>query len=151
MVVNKNKSSKPVIEIKEMHKWFGNFHVLKNISLGVNQGERIVICGPSGSGKSTLIRCINRLEAHQKGHIVVHGTELTNDLKNIESHIIKGVMNCAPGANAITKEIVLATRHLERSEMIDFAAKGFAERMLSDEGREGIASFIEKRKPKWSK
>ena len=64
---------------------------------------------------------------------------------------IKGVMNCAPGANAITKEIVLATRHLERSEMIDFAAKGFAERMLSDEGREGIASFIEKRKPKWSK
>ncbi len=74
-----------------------------------------------------------------------------NDLKNIESDIIKGVMNCAPGANAITKEIVLATRHLERSEMIDFAAKGFAERMLSDEGREGIASFIEKRKPKWSK
>ena len=75
----------------------------------------------------------------------------TNDLKSIESDIIKGVMNCAPGANAITKEIVLATRHLERSEMIDFAAKGFAERMLSDEGREGIASFIEKRKPKWSK
>ena len=74
-----------------------------------------------------------------------------NDLKNIESDIIKGVMNCAPGANAITKEIVLATRDLERSEMIDFAAKGFAERMLSDEGREGIASFIEKRKPKWSK
>ena len=61
MVVNKNKSSKPVIEIKEMRKWFGNFHVLKNISLGVNQGERIVICGPSGSGKSTLIRFINRL------------------------------------------------------------------------------------------
>ena len=67
MAINKNKSSKPVIEIKEMHKWFGNFHVLKNISLGVNQGERIVICGPSGSGKSTLIRCINRLEVHQKG------------------------------------------------------------------------------------
>ena len=65
-----------------------------------------------------------------------------NDLKNIESDIIKGVMNCAPGANAITKEIVLATRHLERSEMIDFAAKGFAERMLSDEGREGIASLL---------
>ena len=59
MVVNKNKSSKPVIEIKEMHKWFGNFHVLKNISLGVNQGERIVICGPSGSGKSTLANALD--------------------------------------------------------------------------------------------
>ena len=85
MVINKNKLSKPVIEIKEMHKWFGNFHVLKNISLGVNQGDRIVICGPSGSGKSTLIRCINRLEVHQKGDIIVNGTELTGDLKNLEA------------------------------------------------------------------
>ena len=85
MVVNKNKSSKPVIEIKEMHKWFGNFHVLKNISLGVNQGERIVICGPSGSGKSTLIRCINRLEVHQQGDIIVNNVELTGDLKNLEA------------------------------------------------------------------
>ena len=72
MVINKNKSTKPVIQIKEMHKWFGNFHVLKNISLGVNQGVRIVICGPSGSGKSTLIRCINRLEVHQQGDIIVN-------------------------------------------------------------------------------
>ena len=85
MVKNKNELSKPVIEIKEMHKWFGNFHVLKNISLGVNQGDRIVICGPSGSGKSTLIRCINRLEVHQKGDIIVNGTELTGDLKNLEA------------------------------------------------------------------
>ena len=85
MVKNKNQLSKPVIEIKEMHKWFGNFHVLKNISLGVNQGDRIVICGPSGSGKSTLIRCINRLEVHQKGDIIVNGTELTGDLKNLEA------------------------------------------------------------------
>ena len=85
MVINKNTSSKPVIEIKEMHKWFGTFHVLKNISLGVNQGERIVICGPSGSGKSTLIRCINRLEVHQKGDIIVNDVELTGDLKNLES------------------------------------------------------------------
>ena len=85
MTVNKNKSSKPVIEIKEMHKWFGTFHVLKNISLGVNQGERIVICGPSGSGKSTLIRCINRLEVHQKGDIIVNDVELTGDLKNLEA------------------------------------------------------------------
>jgi isohexenylglutaconyl-CoA hydratase len=74
-----------------------------------------------------------------------------DDLKVIESEIIKGVMKCAPGANAVTKEIVLATRNLNREEMIKFAAKGFAERMLSEEGMEGISSFIEKRKPKWSK
>jgi general L-amino acid transport system ATP-binding protein len=74
----------PIIEITEMHKWFGDFHVLKNINLTVHKGERIIICGPSGSGKSTLIRCINRLEEHQKGSIIVDGIELTNDLKNIE-------------------------------------------------------------------
>ena len=73
-----------IITIDGMHKWFGNFHVLKNINLRVNRGERIVICGPSGSGKSTLIRCINRLEEHQQGTITVDGTELTRDLKNIE-------------------------------------------------------------------
>jgi len=86
MVNKKTKiTTKPVIEIKEMHKWFGNFHVLKNISLEVNQGERIVICGPSGSGKSTLIRCINRLEVHQKGNIIVNDIELSGDLKNLEA------------------------------------------------------------------
>ena len=73
-----------IITISGMHKWFGEFHVLKNIDLEVGRGERIVICGPSGSGKSTLIRCINRLEEHQQGTIVVDGTELTSDLKNIE-------------------------------------------------------------------
>ncbi len=73
-----------IIEITEMHKWFGDFHVLQDISLTVKKQERIVICGPSGSGKSTLIRCINRLEEHQRGKIVVDGMELTNDLKNIE-------------------------------------------------------------------
>ena len=72
------------ISIQGMHKWFGDFHVLKDINLEVKRGERIVICGPSGSGKSTLIRCINRLEEHQQGSIVVDGTELTSDLKNIE-------------------------------------------------------------------
>ena len=77
-------SSKPIIIIKDMHKWYGEFHVLKNVNLEVQRGERIVICGPSGSGKSTLIRCINRLEEHQQGHISVDGTELTGDLKNIE-------------------------------------------------------------------
>ncbi len=83
-------SSSPVDEqaiilIEGMHKWYGQFHVLKEINLRVKKGERFVICGPSGSGKSTLIRCINRLEEHQRGRIVVDGTELTDDLKNIES------------------------------------------------------------------
>ena len=73
-----------IIEIREMHKWFGEFHVLNNINLTVKTKERIVICGPSGSGKSTLIRCINRLEEHQRGQIVVDGITLTNNLKNIE-------------------------------------------------------------------
>ena len=72
------------IEISSMHKWYGEFHVLKDINLRVMQGERIVVCGPSGSGKSTMIRCINRLEEHQKGTIVVDGIELTNDLKKID-------------------------------------------------------------------
>jgi general L-amino acid transport system ATP-binding protein len=74
----------PIIEITAMHKWYGEFHVLKDIDLKVGRQERIVICGPSGSGKSTLIRCINRLEEHQRGQIVVDGIELTNNIKNIE-------------------------------------------------------------------
>jgi len=80
----KNVDKTPIITIENMHKWYGEFHVLKDVNLTVDRGERIVICGPSGSGKSTLIRCINRLEEHQRGRIVVDGTELTNDLKNIE-------------------------------------------------------------------
>jgi len=77
-------SEETIIKISDMHKWFGDFHVLKNINLDVKKSERIVVCGPSGSGKSTLIRCINRLEEHQKGKIIVDGIELTKDLKNIE-------------------------------------------------------------------
>ncbi|MBX6321179.1 MAG: amino acid ABC transporter ATP-binding protein [Rhodospirillaceae bacterium] len=73
-----------MIRMEGVHKWYGQFHVLKDINLAVRRGERIVICGPSGSGKSTLIRCINRLEEHQRGTIVVDNIELTNDLKNIE-------------------------------------------------------------------
>jgi general L-amino acid transport system ATP-binding protein len=73
-----------IIEIRNMHKWFGDFHVLRDVNLNVHKKERIVICGPSGSGKSTLIRCINRLEEHQRGQIVVDGIELTNNVKNIE-------------------------------------------------------------------
>eukprot|EP01133_Synstelium_polycarpum_P000576 gene576-679_t len=68
-----------------VNKWYGQFHVLKDINLNVKQGERIVLCGPSGSGKSTTIRCLNRLEEHQQGRIVVDGVELTNDLKQIEN------------------------------------------------------------------
>ena len=74
----------PIIDIRQMHKWYGDFHVLSDINLEVQPQERIVICGPSGSGKSTLIRCINRLEEHQRGQIFVSGTELTKDIKNIE-------------------------------------------------------------------
>jgi general L-amino acid transport system ATP-binding protein len=83
--LNKMKVTDEVaIHISDMNKWFGSFHVLRDINLEVMRGERIVVCGPSGSGKSTLIRCINRLEEHQKGKIVVDGTELTTDLKNID-------------------------------------------------------------------
>ena len=74
-----------VVELKEVNKWYGEFHVLRNINLQVGRGEKIVICGPSGSGKSTMIRCINRLEEHQSGDILVKGTALTSDLKNIET------------------------------------------------------------------
>ena len=83
-VIDSTVADEIAIEIIEMHKWYGAFHVLKNINLAVNRGERIVICGPSGSGKSTLIRCINRLEEHQRGRIVVDGTELTSDVKKID-------------------------------------------------------------------
>jgi general L-amino acid transport system ATP-binding protein len=77
-------SDTAMIEITDLHKWFGEFHVLQGIDLSVKKRERIVICGPSGSGKSTLIRCINRLEEHQRGRIVVDGIELINNIKNIE-------------------------------------------------------------------
>ena len=73
-----------IIQIKDVNKWFGDFQVLKNINLNVEKNKKIVVCGPSGSGKSTLIRCINRLEEHQQGSIIVDGNELTEDTKNIE-------------------------------------------------------------------
>ena len=77
--------SDPIIQIRNMNKWFGDFQVLKDVNLNVNQKQKIVVCGPSGSGKSTLIRCINRLEEHQEGTIIVDGIELTGNLKNIDS------------------------------------------------------------------
>ena len=77
--------SNAIIQMKEVNKWFGDFQVLKDINLSVEKNKKIVVCGPSGSGKSTLIRCINRLEEHQKGSIIVDGTELTENTKNIEA------------------------------------------------------------------
>ncbi len=82
--VSSEEDSQPAVVITNMNKWYGKFHVLRDINLTVSNRERIVICGPSGSGKSTLIRCINRLEEHQSGSIVVEGTELSSDLKNID-------------------------------------------------------------------
>jgi len=79
-----NVAKEDVIQLVNMNKWYGDFHVLRDINLNVHKGERIVVCGPSGSGKSTMIRCINRLEEHQQGQIIVDGVELTTDLKNID-------------------------------------------------------------------
>jgi general L-amino acid transport system ATP-binding protein len=75
----------PIIELRRVNKWYGEFHVLKDLNLEVGRGERVVVCGPSGSGKSTMIRCMNRLEEHQRGQIIVAGIELTSDVKNIEA------------------------------------------------------------------
>jgi general L-amino acid transport system ATP-binding protein len=76
---------RPMIEMRNLNKWYGEFHVLTNINFIVGRGEKVVVCGPSGSGKSTMIRCINRLEEHQQGQLIVDGIELTNDLKNIDA------------------------------------------------------------------
>ena len=123
-------SDEVVIEINSMHKWYGSFHVLKNINLKVSHGERIVVCGPSGSGKSTAIRCINRLEEHQKGQIIVNGIELTNDLKKIDE-IRREVGMCFQHFNlfphlSILENLVLApmwVRNIPRIEAEEIAMK----------------------------
>jgi|TARA_B110000027_G_scaffold131641_1_gene156314 general L-amino acid transport system ATP-binding protein len=123
-------SDEVVIEIKSMHKWYGSFHVLKDINLKVSHGERIVVCGPSGSGKSTAIRCINRLEEHQKGQIIVNGIELTNDLKKIDE-IRREVGMCFQHFNlfphlSILENLVLApmwVRNIPRIEAEETAMK----------------------------
>jgi general L-amino acid transport system ATP-binding protein len=80
-----SRNGQPMIRLEDVHKWFGEFHVLKAINLEVEKGQKVVVCGPSGSGKSTMIRCINRLEEHQRGRIVVDGIELTSDVKNVDA------------------------------------------------------------------
>ena len=77
------KEGEPIIKCEEVHKWYGNFHVLRGVNMNVQKGEVVVVFGPSGSGKSTFIRCINRLEEHQKGHIIVDGIELSHDVRNM--------------------------------------------------------------------
>jgi general L-amino acid transport system ATP-binding protein len=123
-------SDEVMIQMIDVHKWYGQFHVLKDINLTVNKGERIVICGPSGSGKSTLIRCLNRLEEHQKGQIVVEGTELTNDLKHIEQirrevGMVFQHFNLFPHLSVL-ENLALApiwVRKLPRAEAEDIAMK----------------------------
>ena len=132
-----------IIELKKVNKWFDKFQVLKDIDLEVAPQEKIVICGPSGSGKSTLIRCINRLEEHQEGNIVVDGTELTEDTKNIEQIRAEVGMvfqqfnlfphlsildNCTLAPICVKKmpkkeAEELALKHLERVQILDQAQK----------------------------
>ena len=85
MATELGQASEDIIECREVHKWFGSFHVLRGVTTSVKRGEKVVILGPSGSGKSTFIRTLNRLEEHQRGDIVVDGIELTNDVRNIDA------------------------------------------------------------------
>jgi general L-amino acid transport system ATP-binding protein len=85
MATNPAANGAPSIVLRDVNKWYGEFHVLRNVNLQVEKGQKVVVCGPSGSGKSTMIRCINRLEEHQKGHILIDGIELNNDVKNVQA------------------------------------------------------------------
>ena len=140
---NQTPANPPIIRFEGVHKWFGNFHVLRHIDLDVVSGERIVICGPSGSGKSTLVRCINQLETHQRGRIVVDGTELSDRLANI--HLLRSEIgmvfqsyNLFPHMSVLDNLVVgqhrvrqlpkseaesIAMQHLERVRIADQADK----------------------------
>lgn len=125
----------PVIKINSLNKWFGAFHVLKDINLSVLEGEKVVVCGPSGSGKSTLIRCINRLEEHQEGQIIVNGTELTYDLKNIDAvrrevGMVFQSFNLFPHLNVIDNctLALIWVRKMAKAEA-EAAAMGYLERV----------------------
>ena len=135
--------SDSIIQIQDVNKWFGDFQVLKEINLDVKLKEKIVVCGPSGSGKSTLIRCINRLEEHQKGSIIVDGTEISDDTKNIEQvraevGMVFQQFNLFPHLSILDnctlapiwvkklpkkKAEELAMKHLERVQIVDQAQK----------------------------
>jgi general L-amino acid transport system ATP-binding protein len=126
---NKTASaSGPMIELRHVDKWFGAFHVLKDVNLTVGRGEKVVVCGPSGSGKSTVIRCINRLEEHQKGQIFVDGIELTGDLRKIEAirrevGMVFQQFNLFPHLTVL-ENLTLApiwVRHMPRREAEDLA------------------------------
>ncbi|MDP4797077.1 MAG: amino acid ABC transporter ATP-binding protein [Rhodospirillales bacterium] len=111
----------PAVSIRSMSKWYGDFQVLKNINLTVKFGERVVICGPSGSGKSTLIRCLNRLEVHQDGDIVVNGVELTMDMKKVEAvrrevGMVFQSFNLFPHLTVLQNCVLAQRRALKRSK-----------------------------------
>jgi len=113
----------PIIELRHVDKWFGDFHVLRDINLEVRKGERVVVCGPSGSGKSTMIRCINRLEEHQQGQIIVAGIELTADVKKIETirrevGMVFQQFNLFPHLTVL-QNVTLAPRSLARVSAAD--------------------------------
>ncbi len=119
-------STKVIIEFNKVNKWYGDFHVLKDIDLTVHQGERIVVCGPSGSGKSTLIRCINHLEKHQSGSIIVDGITLNQNLKNID-HIRTEVGMVFQGFNlfphlTILENLTLGPKWVRNMPKIDAQA-----------------------------
>ena len=140
---DKTPADPPIIRFEGVHKWFGNFHVLRHIDLDVVRGEKIVICGPSGSGKSTLVRCINQLETHQRGRIVVDGTELSDRLADI--HLLRSKIgmvfqsyNLFPHMSVLDNLVVgqhrvrqlpkseaesIAMQHLERVRIADQADK----------------------------
>jgi general L-amino acid transport system ATP-binding protein len=113
----------PIIRLQDVHKWYGEFHVLKDLNLDVLKGQKVVVCGPSGSGKSTMIRCINRLEEHQRGSIIVDGIELTSDVKNVDAirrevGMVFQHFNLFPHLT-ILENLVLApmwVRHMPRKE-----------------------------------
>jgi general L-amino acid transport system ATP-binding protein len=123
-------SDEVAIEITALNKWYGDFHVLRDISLTVYNGERIVICGPSGSGKSTLIRCVNRLEEHQQGRIVIDGTELTSDVRRVdevrrEVGMVFQHFNLFPHLT-VMENLTLApiwVRHMPRAEAEEIATR----------------------------
>ncbi len=135
-------SKEPIIFFEKVNKWFGDFHVLRDIDLSVAKGERIVICGPSGSGKSTMIRCINRLEEHQQGKIVVDGVELTDDIKNIdrirsEIGMVFQAFNLFPHMTVLDNLVIgqHLVRRLPKSDAEEIAMTYLKRVMIADQAK----------------